>query len=156
FKNTVILLTSNLGSHHILEFQGRDERYQEMVAEVVAEAQHHFRPEFLNRLDDIVVFHSLRPEQITRIVDIQLKRVQSRLEARRIGLELTDAAKTFLAEKGFDPKFGARPLKRAIQRELENPLGKAILRNEVREGMAVIADVRDGHLVFNDVLSVAS
>ena len=156
FKNTVILLTSNLGSRHILEFQGRDERYDEMVAEVVAEAQRHFRPEFLNRLDDIVVFHSLRPEQITHIVEIQLKRVQARLEGRRIGLELTDAAKAFLAEKGYDPRFGARPLKRAIQRELENPLGKAILRQEVREGMAILANVRDGHLVFKDVLSVAS
>ena len=156
FKNTVILLTSNLGSHHILEYGGDESRYEEMVAAVMAEAHAHFRPEFLNRLDDIVVFHSLRQEQLRRIVELQIQRVQSRLTDRRITFDLTAAALDFLAEKGFDPKFGARPLKRAIQKELENPLGKAILRQEVRDGMSLMVDLQEGALVFKDTLAMAS
>jgi ATP-dependent Clp protease ATP-binding subunit ClpB len=156
FKNTVVLMTSNIGSHHILEFRGDEARYEEMVRLVRAEVDAHFRPEFLNRLDDIVVFHSLRADQLKAIVEIQLERVQKRLAERRITLELTDAAKRFLGEKGYDPSFGARPLKRAIQRELESPLSRAILRQEVKEGMDVIADVRGGALVFDNVQRLAS
>jgi ATP-dependent Clp protease ATP-binding subunit ClpB len=156
FKNTVILLTSNLGSHHILEYGGDESRYEEMVAQVTAEAQAHFRPEFLNRLDDVLVFHSLKLEQLRRIVELQLERVQARLADRRITLELTDAAADFLAGKGYDPIYGARPLKRAIQKELENPLGRAILRQEVQDGSGVIVDVEDGALTFKDLLAVAS
>jgi len=156
FKNTVILLTSNLGSQTILEFQGRDERHEEMVQRVMAEVNRHFRPEFLNRLDDIVVFHSLRPEQLTAIVEIQLRELVARLADRRIALELTDKAKAFLAERGYDPMFGARPLKRTIQRELANPLGKAIVKGEIRDGAGVLVDAKDGRLVFKDVLAVAS
>ncbi|HUJ75800.1 MAG TPA: ATP-dependent chaperone ClpB, partial [bacterium] len=156
FKNTVVLMTSNLGSQHIVGFKGREEQYQAMVALVMEEVNRHFRPEFLNRLDDIVVFHSLRPEQIKKIVEIQLARLLKRLEERHISVELTERAKSYLAEKGYDPQFGARPLKRAIQRELETPLSKSILRGEVKDGMSVIVDAREGHLVFNDVKALAS
>ncbi|MBI4080979.1 MAG: ATP-dependent chaperone ClpB [Candidatus Lambdaproteobacteria bacterium] len=156
FKNTVVVMTSNIGSHHILEFRGDESRYEEMVRLVRAEVDAHFRPEFLNRLDDIVVFHSLRADQLKAIVGIQLERVRKRLAERRITLELSDAAQRFLAEKGYDPTFGARPLKRAIQRELESPLSRAILRQEVKEGMDVIADVRGDALVFDNVQRLAS
>jgi len=156
FKNTVVLMTSNIGSHHILEFKGADTRHGEMERLVKAEVEAHFRPEFLNRLDDIVVFHSLRADQLERIVDIQLGRVQQRLAERRITLELTEPARRFLAEKGYDPAFGARPLKRAIQRELESPLGRAILSQQVTDGMDVLVDLRDGALVFDKVQVLAS
>jgi ATP-dependent Clp protease ATP-binding subunit ClpB len=156
FKNTVILLTSNLGSQHILEYQGREERYAEMAAQVLAEVHRAFRPEFLNRLDDIVVFHSLRPEQMGKIVEIQLRELIGRLGERRIALELSDAAKAYLAERGYDPQFGARPLKRTLQRELVNPLGKAIVKGEIQDGAGVMADLREGRIVFTDMLAAAS
>ena len=156
FRNTVILLTSNLGSQHIGEFRGNEERYEEMAERVLGEVRRHFRPEFLNRLDDIVVFHSLRPEQIKQVVDIQLRALSGRLAERRIALELTDAARSFLAERGYDPAFGARPLKRAIQRELANPLGKAIVAGELADGAGVLVDAREGRLVFEHVLAAAS
>jgi len=156
FKNTAVLMTSNLGSAHLIAAAGRPEAEKAAAQEVLAEVQRHFRPEFLNRLDDIVVFHSLRPEQIKKIVEIQLERLAKRLAERRIGVELTDKAKQFLAERGYDPAYGARPLKRAMQRELESPLSKAILQGKVREGMTVVVDARGGGLIFNDVLAVAS
>jgi ATP-dependent Clp protease ATP-binding subunit ClpB len=156
FKNTVLLLTSNLGSAHILEYQGADERHAEMTARVMTDVHRFFRPEFLNRLDDIVVFHSLRADQLTAIVEIQLRDLVQRLGERRIALELTDAAKAHLAERGYDPMFGARPLKRAIQRELANPLGKAIVKGEIRDGAGVLVDAQGGQLVFKDVLAAAS
>ncbi len=156
FKNTVILMTSNLGSHHILEFQGQEARHEEMVEQVIAEAHRHFRPEFINRLDDLVVFHALQPEQIAGIVDIQLRTLVARLAERRITLELTAAARTFLAEKGYDPAYGARPLKRAIQRELANPLGKSMVSGEIPEGSNVRVDVKDGKLTFSKVVAKAS
>jgi ATP-dependent Clp protease ATP-binding subunit ClpB len=148
FKNTVILLTSNLGSHHILAFKGEEAQYQKMVNLVMAEVHQHFRPEFLNRLDDIVVFHSLRLDQIKKIVDIQLARLAKRLAERRLAIRLSEKAKEYLAERGYDPMYGARPLKRTIQREVEGPLSKAILKGEIREGMTVGVDVREGKLVF--------
>ena len=148
FKNAVIIMTSNLGSQHLLEFKGKN--HAEMAAQVKAEADRHFRPEFLNRLDDLVVFHSLQPEQIKAIVDIQLRRVAARLADRRITLELTDQAKSFLAEKGYDPVYGVRPLKRVIQKELENALGKAILKGEVRDGMNLLVTLSGDRLTFRD------
>lgn len=148
FKNTVILMTSNLGSHHILDYEGQDSEYDKMVEDVMADVHRHFRPEFLNRLDDMVVFHSLTKEQIKGIVSIQLDWLAGRLTERGISLELTEAAKDFLVDRGYDPKFGARPLKRAIQRELENPLSKAIVKGQVKEGATIRADVQDGKLVF--------
>jgi len=108
----------------------------------------HFRPEFLNRIDEIVMFHSLDREQLTEIVDIQLERLIKRLHDRRIELHLTDRAKHFLADRGFDPVYGARPLKRAIQRDLETPLSRAIVGGEVRDGSAVRVDVDGDRLGF--------
>ena len=151
FKNTLLLLTSNLGSAE-WDLGGDDqdggpERRQAAREEaVMAEVRRHFRPEFLNRLDDIVVFHPLVAAHMERIVDIQLQRLQRRLEERRIHLELDHSAKQLLAERGYDPQYGARPLKRAIQRELENPLGKAILRGQVADGSLVVVTAEQGAL----------
>jgi ATP-dependent Clp protease ATP-binding subunit ClpB len=112
-----------------------------MKQEVLGVLRQQFRPEFLNRIDDIVVFHSLSREDLTHIVDIQLERLRARLQERRIELELTAAAKQHLALIGYDPSYGARPLKRAIQRELETPLGRALLRGDIKDGQKVIADL---------------
>jgi len=156
FKNTVILMTSNIGSQHMTEFGGDDSRYDEMVAQVTNQVHQVFRPEFLNRLDDLVVFHSLRRDQIEAIVEIQLDRLRSRLKERSLVLELSDDALGFLAQKGYDPAYGARPLKRAIQKELESPLSKAILQQEIKDGMVVFVDVKDGRLTFSDAIAKAS
>jgi ATP-dependent Clp protease ATP-binding subunit ClpB len=150
FKNTIVIMTSNIGSHRILEyrgsFEGRD--YERMKEAVLEELRRGFRPEFLNRVDEIIVFHALSEEQLVRIVDIQLVRLRARLSERRISLELTDAARRHLVRSGYEPSFGARPLKRAIQREVETPLARKILAGEVRDGQRVLVDSRDGALVF--------
>jgi len=108
----------------------------------------HFRPEFLNRIDEIIIFHSLTMEDLVQIVDIQLGRLQKLLADRKVGLSLTEAAKRYLAEKGFDPVYGARPLKRTIQRELQDPLAMKILQGEFSEGDKVRVDLRGGQLAF--------
>src|SRR5580698_6792360 len=128
FKNTIVIMTSNIGSQRILEFRGafEGENYERMKSAVLEEMHNHFRPEFLNRVDEIIVFHSLNEEHLKKIVEIQLRRLQARLEERHIKLELSDAAKTHLARVSFDPHFGARPLKRAIQKELETGLSRQI------------------------------
>jgi ATP-dependent Clp protease ATP-binding subunit ClpB len=141
FRNTVIILTSNLGSPLILEGIQKGLPYERIRDEVFGVLQKHFRPEFLNRLDEIVVFRPLSREQIRQIVDIQLANLRARLSEKRITLELSEAAKDFLAERGYDPVFGARPLKRVIQRELETPLAKKILAGEIKEGDRVLVDV---------------
>jgi ATP-dependent Clp protease ATP-binding subunit ClpB len=150
FKNTVIIMTSNIGSQRILEFQGRTESaaYEQMKQSVLAELQHYFRPEFLNRVDDIVVFHSLSEEDLKQILEIQLMRLRSRLGERHINIELTPEAAKHLAREGYDPVYGARPLKRAIQKELETPIGRLLLRGEVRDGQAVMVDWKDGKFTF--------
>ncbi|MDX6711516.1 MAG: ATP-dependent Clp protease ATP-binding subunit ClpB [Blastocatellia bacterium] len=150
FKNTVIIMTSNIGSQRILEFQGRTESdaYEQMKQAVLAELQHHFRPEFLNRVDDIVVFHSLSEEDLKQILEIQLMRLRSRLAERQINIELTPEAAKHLAREGYDPVYGARPLKRAIQKELETPIGRLLLRGEVRDGQTVMVDWQDGKFTF--------
>jgi ATP-dependent Clp protease ATP-binding subunit ClpB len=107
---------------------------------VLSELRQAFRPEFLNRLDEIIVFHSLTEEQLKKIVDIQLASLRARLEERKIGIELSDGARTFLVRSGYDPAYGARPLKRAIQREIETPLAKRLLGGDIREGQAVFID----------------
>ncbi|RME99242.1 MAG: ATP-dependent chaperone ClpB, partial [Chloroflexi bacterium] len=129
FKNTVVIMTSNIGSHFIMELGA--EAGQEKVMHALRQQ---FRPEFLNRVDDIIVFHALSRDDLVKIVDIQLEHLRSLLAERKIDLELTDAAKYHLAEVGFDPTFGARPLKRAIQRELQDPLALALLNSEFQEG----------------------
>jgi ATP-dependent Clp protease ATP-binding subunit ClpB len=146
FKNTIVIMTSNVGSQRILSYQGafKGEGYERMKEAVLDEMRHHFRPEFLNRVDETIVFHALDESHLKDIVVIQLKRVQERLGERRITLELTDAAKTHLVRTGYDPAYGARPLKRAIQREIENPLGRMLLEGKVRDGQTVIADYDAG------------
>ncbi len=150
FKNTIIIMTSNIGSHLILEYSGQLEgaQYEQMKASVLEAMRHHFRPEFLNRVDEIIVFHALTEEDLKKIVDIQLERLRRRLEERRITLELTEEAKSHLARAGYDPVYGARPLKRAIQREIETPLSRLILKGEVKDNSVVRADVEGDRIVF--------
>src|SRR5262245_43868275 len=139
FKNTIVIMTSNVGSHRILEYRGAfdSENYERMKAAVLDELRHHFRPEFLNRVDEIVVFHSLSEEHLKRIVEIQLGSLRRRLEDRHISLTLTDAAKEHLVRTGYDPSYGARPLKRTLQKEIETAMAKRILQGEIRDGQTV-------------------
>jgi len=144
FTNTVIIMTSNIASQDIQELSGRDEAA--LRAKVMAALRVNFRPEFLNRIDDIVVFHALEPEQLRAIVDIQLQLLRKRLEDKRIQLQLTDAAKDLLAREGYDPVFGARPLKRVIQRDLLNPLSVRLLDGTVKDGDTVAIEEKNGSL----------
>ncbi len=147
FRNTVVIMTSNLGSDRIQEYtrQGDIEGLRSAVMDVV---QGHFRPEFLNRIDEMVIFHPLDAQQIRSITEIQLQGLRHRLQERDMDLVLTDAALDRLAESGFDPVYGARPLKRVIQREIENPLAQKLLRGDYHAGELVHVDVEDGALVF--------
>ena len=142
FKNTIVVMTSNIGSHRILEYRGayEGEAYELMKDAVLEEMRHHFRPEFLNRVDDIIVFHALSEEHLKQIVHIQLARLRARLAERHISIELTDAASLHLVRVGYDPTYGARPLKRAIQKEIETKLGRLILKGEVRDGQTIVVD----------------
>ncbi|MCX7824748.1 MAG: AAA family ATPase, partial [Verrucomicrobiae bacterium] len=149
FKNTVVIMTSNIGSQHILDAKLTSEQdYERMKEDVLAEMRRHFRPEFLNRVDETLVFHALTREDLVKIVDIQLARFLARLADRRITLEVTPKARQHLAEVGYDPVYGARPLKRTIQRELETPLSKKLLAGEVSDGAHVRVDYKDGELVW--------
>jgi ATP-dependent Clp protease ATP-binding subunit ClpB len=142
FKNTIVIMTSNIGSPRILEYRGafRGRDYEEMKEAVLDEMRRHFRPEFLNRVDEIVVFHGLTEEHLKRIVDIQLTRLRQRLDERHITLELTDAAKRHVVRVGYDPAYGARPLKRTLQKEIETVLGRQLLKGDVRDGQHVVVD----------------
>jgi ATP-dependent Clp protease ATP-binding subunit ClpB len=153
FRNTVLIMTSNIGSSDILELQVSvdDEAYGAMKGRVLSELKHHFRPEFLNRVDEIVVFHGLSQEQLVTIVGIQLEHLGRRLEARRLALEVTDEAKQWLAEAGYDPGYGARPLKRVVQREIESVLARKLLSGEIQDGTTVRVDVQDNQLVMGSV-----
>jgi ATP-dependent Clp protease ATP-binding subunit ClpB len=149
FRNTVIVMTSNLGSQFIQEFaDGSEEDYTKMKAAVMGVVQAHFRPEFINRLDEIVVFRALDKAQIRQIARIQIDYLAKRLAERQLQLTLSDKALDLLGNVGFDPVFGARPLKRAIQQQLENPLAKEILEGKFHPGDTVAVDVRAGRLVF--------
>ncbi|MFL5560346.1 MAG: AAA family ATPase, partial [Gemmatimonadaceae bacterium] len=142
FRNTVIIMTSNIGSHYILEHTGGE---REMVeAQVLSELRQHFRPEFLNRVDDIIIFRPLGREEIERIVGLQLGHLDKLLADRKLTLELTPEARRLIAEEGYDPAFGARPLKRAVQRLLQNPLALAILEGKFNEGDTIRATVGAG------------
>ena len=161
FKNTVVILTSNAGAEVIkresqLGFAVRKDKettqkqsYEDMKKKVTAEIQKTFRPEFLNRLDDIIVFHELNEEQIRSIVDLMIKAVQKQLDGRKIVLELTDAAKGWLAKTGFDPVFGARPLRRAIEKYVENPLSSMLLKGEAKAGETITVDLKEDTLTFS-------
>jgi ATP-dependent Clp protease ATP-binding subunit ClpB len=147
FRNTVIIMTSNIGSQFILE-HGTDD-WAVIEAQVTSALRQHFRPEFLNRVDDIIIFRPLREEQIERIVELQLKRLERLLADRKITIELTPEAKRVLAEEGYDPAFGARPLKRAIQRLLQNPLALEILQGRFGDGDHIVATAApNGELRF--------
>jgi ATP-dependent Clp protease ATP-binding subunit ClpB len=155
FKNTIVIMTSNIGSHRILDASSESggAEFAVMRATVLDELRHAFRPEFLNRIDEIVVFHKLSEDELKEIVEIQLDRVRARLRDRRITLEIGDDAKTHLVRAGYDPAYGARPLKRAIQREVETPLGRKLLAGEVRDGDVVRIgfDAARGELTFKVV-----
>ncbi len=146
FKNTVVIMTSNAGSQYIQDL-AHDE--VQMKQQVLAALRTQFRPEFLNRVDDIIIFHPLASEQLGKIVDIQLGAVAKRLEDRHLRIELSDRAKSYLAAEGYDPVYGARPLKRVIQRDVLNPLSLKLLQGEFREGDLIRVDVREGLLVFD-------
>ncbi|MGI8497957.1 MAG: AAA family ATPase, partial [Gemmatimonadaceae bacterium] len=150
FRNTVIIMTSNIGGSYILEHGTSD--WAAVEREVLGALRLHFRPEFLNRVDDVIIFHPLAMEQIEHIVDLQLARLRSLMADRKLTLELTPEAKRLLAEDGFDPVLGARPLKRAIQRELQNPLAMGVLEGRYSEGdKIVVRRGNDGALVFDKV-----
>ena len=142
FKNTVVIMTSNVGSQLILAYRGGGDpdSYQQMKSEVLDALRQQFRPEFLNRVDEIVVFHSLSREHLKEIVEIQLEHLRARLAERHIALELTEKAREHLALVGYDPSYGARPLKRVIQKELETPLGRLLLKGDVKDGQTVVVD----------------
>ena len=146
FRNTVLIMTSNLGTQDLrkanLGFSKADEAvsYEHMKDKVNDALKQHFRPEFLNRIDDTIVFHELSKPEVTEIVDLMIKRVTAQLEGQGLGLELTQAAKVLLADRGYDPTLGARPLRRAIQRMVEDPLSERLLWKEFRAGETIIVD----------------
>jgi ATP-dependent Clp protease ATP-binding subunit ClpB len=145
FRNTIVIMTSNLGSQWITE-PGLS--WDEISARVMEALQTQFRPELLNRIDQVVIFHPLGMAQIAEIVEIQLWALRQRLAERKIEVELTAAAKELLASEGFDPIYGARPLKRAIQREIVQPLAMLLLKGEFRDGDTIVIDVEGGRLTF--------
>jgi len=151
FKNTIVIMTSNIGSHRILDYRGSfaGEGYNRMKDAVLEELRRHFRPEFLNRVDEMIVFHSLSEEHLKQIVEIQLNGLRKRLADRHVELELTDQARGHLVRVGYDPAYGARPLKRAIQREIETPMARLMLAGEIRDGQRIVVDLdSSGKLIF--------
>jgi ATP-dependent Clp protease ATP-binding subunit ClpC len=156
FKNTVIIMTSNLGTRDIQKgpgigfaIAGDDQMsYDKMKERVMEELKRSFRPEFLNRIDEVIVFHSLTLDNVKDIVDLMMKRVRDQLKSKDLDIVLTEPSKELLAEKGYDPSLGARPLRRTIQRLVEDPLSEKLLWKEFRAGQTVIVDARDGEVVF--------
>ncbi|HEY1331891.1 MAG TPA: AAA family ATPase, partial [Actinomycetota bacterium] len=156
FKNTVIIMTSNLGTRDIQKGPGigfaiagnEQVTHDKMKDKVMDELKRSFRPEFLNRIDEVIVFHSLSRDDVKSIVDLMMKRVREQLKAKDVDIELTDGAKELLAEKGYDPALGARPLRRTIQRMVEDPLSEKLLWKEFKAGQTIIVDRRDEEIVF--------
>ena len=146
FTNAVLILTSNIGSQSILDLGGDDNQHQEMESRVNEALRSHFRPEFLNRIDDTIIFHSLRRDELRLIVDLQVERLRQRLSERKLDLNINEEATDWLANAGYDPVYGARPLKRAIQRELETPIAKAILAGAYEEGSSIHIQVKEERL----------
>ena len=153
FKNTVLIMTSNLGSREIQEVSEDEKQVREAVTQVL---QDHFKPEFLNRIDDIVIFHRLSRDQISQIVDVQLERLRQMLHERNISIVLDDSAKELLAREGYDPNYGARPLKRAIQTLIQNPLAMKLLQGDIQPGQMVTVSAQDGELVFHTNTAAAA
>ena len=158
FKNSVVIMTSNIGSQHILGYRGGDDpsAFEQMKRDVLEALRHQFRPEFLNRVDETVVFHSLSREHLKSIVDIQLALLRARLADRHITLDLTEQAKEYFAETGYDPSYGARPLKRLLQKEIETNLGRKLLANEVRDHDHVLVDWDGKNLSFSSQVASAA
>jgi ATP-dependent Clp protease ATP-binding subunit ClpB len=148
FKNTVLIMTSNLGSREIQAAEGDEKQAREAVVQILRE---HFKPEFLNRIDDIVVFRQLGREQIAQIIDVQLERLRKTLEERGITIELDDSAKELLVRQGYDPVYGARPLKRAIQTLIQNPLAVKLLQGEIGSGQTVRVSADGDEMKFAPV-----
>jgi ATP-dependent Clp protease ATP-binding subunit ClpA len=155
FKNTIIIMTSNLGSDYInkmssIGFNTKEdlEQRESMREKIFDSLRDSFRPEFLNRIDEIVIFNYLKKEQIKRIVDLELSKVEKRLAAKEIKIEISEKAKELLVKEGFDPNLGARPLKRVIQRLILDPLSVKIVTNEISEGSRVLIDETGGKIIF--------
>jgi ATP-dependent Clp protease ATP-binding subunit ClpB len=151
FRNTVIVMTSNLGSD-VIQSMSDESQYEQMREAVLEIVGAHFRPELLNRIDELVVFHPLAKEHVREIADIQLLRLHERLQEHDLSLQLTDAAKDLLVDAGFDPVYGARPLKRAIQRHLENPLAQKLLAGDYLPGQIILTDAEGAKLTFGVAL----
>ena len=145
FKNTIIIMTSNLGSDLILEHGGDPSGLREQMTR---ELRSHFRPEFLNRIDEVLIFHKLERDQLVKIVDIQLARLAARLRDQEIAIDVTPEAKELVCESGYDPAFGARPLKRAVIQMLETPLSRKLIAGEILPGETIRVGAKDGQLVF--------
>jgi ATP-dependent Clp protease ATP-binding subunit ClpB len=153
FKNTVLIMTSNIGSPQILDAQQRRASYDEVRSVVMTELREHFRPEFLNRVDETVVFHPLETEQLTKIVGIQLERLRARLTERRISLSVTPAALRHLGQRGYDPIYGARPLKRLIQQHIETPMARQLVKGELRDGDTATVDLNGEQIVITPTVA---
>src|SRR5256712_5094530 len=156
FRNTIILMTSNVGSDTIkkqstLGFSpiSDENSYEKMREKIMDEARKTFRPEFLNRLDDLIVFRSLTKPDLIQILGLEINKVLARLKSKNLAIELDDKAKDFLVEKGYDPQFGARPMRRSVERFLEDPLAEEILRGTFHEGEPIVVSVENDHLVFS-------
>ena len=148
FKNTIIIMTSNIGSQYILDLAGDDTQYDEMRSRVMDVMRASFRPEFLNRIDEVIIFHALVKEQLRSIIKLQVQLLEERLNEQKLSLKISDAAYDFLIEVGYDPVYGARPIKRAVQRYLETAIAKAILRSEFKPGDTIFVDIEDDSLTF--------
>ncbi len=153
-RNTVIVMTSNIGSDLILDVAGDDSRYQEMHRRVMEALRQHFRPEFLNRIDDTILFHPLNREELRQILGLQVRRIEQLLGDQKIDLQLSGAAQDYLTDLGYDPVYGARPLKRAIQRQLENPIATKLLENTFKPGDTILVDYQEGGLLFTSAPAV--
>lgn len=152
FKNTIIIMTSNIGSQYILDVAGDNSRYEEMQSRVMDAMRNSFRPEFLNRIDEIIIFHALEKHQLRNIIKLQVQQLEKRLAEQKLALKLSEEALDFLAEVGYDPVYGARPIKRAVQRYLETSIAKAILRGEFTAGSTIFVDVEDERLTFKSLV----
>jgi ATP-dependent Clp protease ATP-binding subunit ClpB len=148
FTNTIVVMTSNVGSQTIQEITEQGGTEEEMRTSVSEALRARFLPEFLNRIDETIIFHPLNRDQIRKIVDLQIARLQEQLERTRLSLEITETALDEIAQQGYDPIYGARPLKRVIQQKLQNPLATEILKGEFPEGAGVAIDVHDGEFTF--------
>jgi ATP-dependent Clp protease ATP-binding subunit ClpB len=149
FKNTIIIMTSNVGSQVIQKLGGHDR--QAMERRVTEALRASFKPEFLNRIDETIIFLNLEPDQIGKIVEIQMARLADRLAAQNIELFLSDSARDLIARQGYDPIYGARPLKRAIQQQIENPLAMEILEGKILEGARLSAEAEGERIVFRQI-----